>query len=204
MKVIIGKNDILPIGEYQLTDPSKLENAKGNIPFPRGDRRILIEYDRIGGRVIKEESVLPPQSLWNLEKNRVIEEYSDPEIIEVLRRAENTNVPGSLYQKARYEWEQRQQNKNLEQTASLIAEIRELKEVTKVNAETSTKDTKRANILASLAIIISVLGILAQVALDIERKDSCADFGGGNIRCTTWYDAGIFGTWVIPERSITK
>ncbi len=64
MKITIGKNDTLPEGEYELTNPDKLGNARGNIPFPQNDRRILLEYDRIGGRIVKDGNVLPIQSLW--------------------------------------------------------------------------------------------------------------------------------------------
>lgn len=103
MKIIIGKNDNLPEGEYELTDTNKLENAKINIPFPASDRRVLLEYDRIAGRIVKDGNVLPVHSLYNLEKIRPIEQYSNMEIVEVLRRAENTDISGSIYQKARNE-----------------------------------------------------------------------------------------------------
>jgi len=119
MKVKINKNDVLPEGEYELTDRNKLENAKGNVnsfASPASDRQIIIEYDRIAGRIMKNGKVLPPQSLFNLETNRSIEKYSDEELQVVIRRAENTDVPGSLYQKANNEWKLRQDQKILDAT----------------------------------------------------------------------------------------
>lgn len=167
MKIIIGQNDVIPAGEYELTDRNKLENAKGNIPFPASDRRILLEYDRIAGRILKDGKLLPPQTLWNIEKNRPIEQYSNPEIIDILRRAENTDTPGSNYQKARNEWEQRQHQENQSQINALIKELKELKEVTKQNAETASKEAKNSKMLALVAIVIALIGILVQVYLGI-------------------------------------
>lgn len=119
MKIKISENDNLPAGEYELTDRNKLENAKGNIGFGRSDRLVLLEYDRIAGRVSKNGVVLPPQSLWNIEQqhmNKPIEQFSDEELLTVIRRAENTNVPGSLYQRANSEWQIRHQQKLVEAT----------------------------------------------------------------------------------------
>lgn len=111
MKITIPANDILPAGEYELTDRNKLENAKNNLSFPKSDRQILIEYDRIAGRVVKDGQVLSPQSLFGLERDRPIEKYSDEELQMVIRRVENTNISGSLYQKANNEWRLRQDQK---------------------------------------------------------------------------------------------
>lgn len=119
MKIIIKQDNILPDGEYELTNPTKLENAKNNIPFGSTDRQILIEYDRIAGRVTRDGILLPPQSLWNIEKNQMnkpIEKYTDDELLTVIRRAENSNIPGSQYQRADNEWKIRQQKKILEAT----------------------------------------------------------------------------------------
>jgi hypothetical protein len=119
MKVEINKNDVLPEGEYELTDRNKLENAKGNVnsfASPASDRQILIEYDRIAGRIMKNGKALSPQSLFNLEKNRPIEKYSDEELQTVIRRAENTEISGSLYQRANNEWKLRQDQKILDAT----------------------------------------------------------------------------------------
>lgn len=121
MKITILENDNLPAGEYELTDRNKIENAKGNIGFGRSDRLVLLEYDRIAGRVTKDGIALPPQNLWNIEQqhmNKPIEEFSDAELLAVIRRAENTNIPGSLFQRANNEWQIRQQNKILEATKS--------------------------------------------------------------------------------------
>ena len=109
MKVTIGANDIIPSGEYELTSHVKLENAKGNLPFGPTDRQILMEYDRIAGQVKHDGEILPPQSLYNREVQKPIEQYSDEELLAAIRRAENTNVPGSQYQGAQNEWNIRQQ-----------------------------------------------------------------------------------------------
>jgi len=116
MKVKIEKNDNLPEGEYELTGREKLENALGNVSYGRSDREKLLEYDRIGGRVVKDGVVLPAQSLWKLEQehmNKPIEQFTDEELLAVIRRAENTNVPGSLYQRASNERKLRQDQRML-------------------------------------------------------------------------------------------
>lgn len=119
MKVSIGGSDNLPEGVYELTGREKLENALGNLSYGRSDRDKLLEYDRIGGRVVRDGKVLPPQSLWKLEQehmNKPIEQFTDEELLAVIRRAENTNVPGSLYQRANNEWKLRQDQKMLNAT----------------------------------------------------------------------------------------
>src|SRR3989338_281275 len=119
MKVKIEKNDNLPEGEYELTGREKLENALGNVSYGRSDREKLLEYDRIGGRVVKDGIVLPPQSLWKLEQehmNKPIEQFTDEELLTVIRRAENTDISGSLFQRANNERNIRHQQKILEAT----------------------------------------------------------------------------------------
>lgn len=121
MKIRIGRNDNLPEGEYELTNREKLENALGNLSYGRSDREKLLEYDRIAGRVVRDGVVLPSQSLWKLEQehmNKPIEQFTDEELLAVIRRAENTNVPGTLYQRANNEWNIRHQQKTLEATKS--------------------------------------------------------------------------------------
>ena len=46
--------------------------------------------------------------------NKPIEQYSDAELLAVIRRAEDMNVPGSLYQRANNEWRIRQDQRVLE------------------------------------------------------------------------------------------
>jgi len=157
MKVIISASDSLPAGEYELTNREKLERAKNSIPFPKNERRILIEYDRLAGQIIKDGKTLSPQSLWNVEKNRTIEQHSNEEILEILRRAENTDISGSLYQKARNEWEQRQRQENLRQVNSLVCEIQELKDITKQTAENSKRDAKNSSKIAFIALGVAVI-----------------------------------------------
>ena len=47
-----------------------------------------------------------------------IEEYTDAELMSVIRQAENTHISGSRYQKAKNEWEMRQQLKLAQATAN--------------------------------------------------------------------------------------
>jgi hypothetical protein len=106
MKIKIEKKDNLPDGEYELANKEKLENALGNLSYGRSDREKLLEYDRIGGRIVKDGIVLPTQSLWKLEQeniNKSIDKFTDEELLTIIRRAENTNIPGSLYQRANNE-----------------------------------------------------------------------------------------------------
>ena len=46
--------------------------------------------------------------------NKPIEQFSDTELLAVIRLAENTNVPGSQYQKANSEYQMRHQQKILD------------------------------------------------------------------------------------------
>lgn len=123
---------------------------------------------------------------------------------ELIKTQRNSVVGGDVYQAVTFEIQRIQQDTNNIQIAKLIVEVQKLKDITNQNIKTEVKDSKRTRNLAWLAILIAVIGILVQVALSINRKDSCADFGGGDIRCTTWFEAGVFGTYIIPERSITK
>jgi len=123
---------------------------------------------------------------------------------ELLEIQKNSVVGGDIHQAATLEIQRIQQDTNNIQIAKLIGEVQKLKDIIGENIKIEAKDAKRTRGIAWLAIILSVIGILAQVALSINRRDSCADFGGGDIRCTTWFEAGIFGTSVIPERSIAK
>ena len=118
MKIIIGNEDILPVGEYELTDPSKLARAKQALSANPSDREIFLEYDKIAGRVVNTSTrqTMPHQTFWNIQNkhsDRPIERYSDAELLAVIRKAENTNVPGSRYQKANNEWQIRYQQATL-------------------------------------------------------------------------------------------
>ncbi len=48
--------------------------------------------------------------------DKPIEQYSDVELLAIIRRAENANIPGSLYQRAQNEMQIRQQQKILDAT----------------------------------------------------------------------------------------
>lgn len=118
MKIRIGQNDSLPEGEYELTNPEKLQRAKAKLPLGSNDRELLLKYDELAGEV-KDSVVLPAQSLWNIEKKHMdkpIDQYTDEELLVVIRRAENTNIPGSQYQRANTEYQIRHQQKILEAT----------------------------------------------------------------------------------------
>lgn len=73
MIVKIKKGDILPFGEYELTDRSKLERAKKQLGLGASNREILIAYDKIAGRIVgPDRNVIEPQSLWIIETKRKI------------------------------------------------------------------------------------------------------------------------------------
>jgi hypothetical protein len=61
--------------------------------------------------------------------------------------------------------------------------------------------TNRLSRLVLILTFVSIFLVCVQVMISIDRTDSCADFGSGDIRCTTWIDAG-FWKWYIPERSM--
>jgi hypothetical protein len=201
MKVQIEHNDYLPEGEYELTDRNKLENARGNLSSLSGvsNRQVLLEYDRIAGQITKNGEVLFPQTLWNIEKNRPIEQFTEEEIIAVLRRAENTDVPGGQYQRVRNEWQQRQQEQNLKQTALLINEVRALKDITKENAIIADQGTRNANKLSKYALwfagaslLISVWQFILPIRFDIGHCYTGATSGDRITRmnCPNWIRIG--------------
>lgn len=119
MEIFIKDGESILAGKYELTGREKLENAKGNLSNGYTDRQLLIEYDRIAGRLLRDGQLLPPQSIWQVEKareQRPIEEFSDEELQTIIRRAENTNISGSLYQKANNEWKLRHDQKMFDAT----------------------------------------------------------------------------------------
>lgn len=66
-----------------------------------------------GAAAMERETELKHKSM---SVNKSINEFTDEELLVVIRRAENTNVPGSQYQKAYNEWQIRHQQKMLEAT----------------------------------------------------------------------------------------
>lgn len=63
---------------------------------------------------ISEKNIEQKYEFTNMSKS--INEFTDEELLGVIRRAENTSVPGSQYQKAYNEWQIRHQQKMLEAT----------------------------------------------------------------------------------------
>lgn len=119
MTIDIKRDESLPEGLYVLWDQDKIKRAKSSLPLGSGERAILIEYDKIGGLIVKDGKKLAPQTLWNIEKAKAadsVENLSDAELLAIIRRAENTNVPGSRYQRSSSEWQIRQQIKLIEAT----------------------------------------------------------------------------------------
>lgn len=114
MIIDIKNDECLPGGRYVLWNPDKIERAKNSLPPNSSERAILIEYDKIGGLIIKDDEKLPLHKLWNTEKKRIadsVEELSDDEIDAILRRGENANISGSRYQRAKTESEIRHRKK---------------------------------------------------------------------------------------------
>lgn len=117
MKIRIGHNDNLPSGEYELINPEKIQRAKEKLPLGSSDYELLLKYDELGGKIAINGFVLEPQLLWNMIKKHMdkpIYQFTDAELLAVIRRAENTNVPESLYQRANNEYQIRYQQKTLE------------------------------------------------------------------------------------------
>ncbi|MDP1760268.1 MAG: hypothetical protein Q8L01_02350 [Candidatus Woesebacteria bacterium] len=112
--IIDIKNDkYLPSGRYVLWTPEKIERAKNTLPMA-SDHDILIEYDKIGGLVVRNGIKLPPQSLWQQEQQKMqdpMENLTDDELDTIQRKAENTHITGSRYQKAKIESEIRHRKK---------------------------------------------------------------------------------------------
>ena len=110
--IIEIKNDkSIPSGLYVLWTQDKIQRAKDSLPNFASDRDILIKYDEIAGLIVKDGVKLQPQILWNLERHKLsesVENLSDAELLAIIRKAENTDISGSGYQKANIEWQIRQ------------------------------------------------------------------------------------------------
>lgn len=73
MKIKIKNNDYLPVGEYELTNRSKLERAKKSLKGGASKREIFIAYDMLAGRIVDAYgNVTEPQSFWYLERKHKI------------------------------------------------------------------------------------------------------------------------------------
>lgn len=121
MIIEIKDDENIPSGLYVLWNPDKIQRAKDSLPNFASDRDILIKYDEIGGLIVKDGIKLQLQTLYNLEKrklNESVENLSDAQLLTIIRKAENTDISGSRYQKANTEWQIRQQNKLIEATKS--------------------------------------------------------------------------------------
>lgn len=120
MLIEIKKNDYLPGGLYILQNPYKIERAKNSLPADASERDILIEYDKIGGFITNtNRQKILMHTFWNLEKQKKaesVENLLDAELLAIIRKTENPNVPGSRYQRANTEWQIRHQQKLLEAT----------------------------------------------------------------------------------------
>jgi len=114
MTIEIKKDDCLPSGMYVLWNSEKIRRAKTSLPFGANNRDFLIAYDKIGGLTTRNGVKLPPQSLWEIVKNREadsVENLSNDELYLILRKAENSDVPGSRYLKAKIEFDIRHKRK---------------------------------------------------------------------------------------------
>ncbi len=117
MLVDIKPGDNIPAGLYILADSFKFERVAKRLPQSATGRDILIEYDKIGGLVFRGDDKLPPQTLWKLEEKKKAESLdnaTDEELFAIIRKAENTNIPGSRYQRAKKEWQIRKDQRLIE------------------------------------------------------------------------------------------
>jgi hypothetical protein len=114
MIIDIQDDKVIPSGRYVLWNEDKIQRAKASLPPNAGERAILIEYDKLGGRVTVDGLKSFSQSLWKLVLQydaESVEHLTDDEIDEILRQAQNVNVPGSKYQKAKIESDIRHRKK---------------------------------------------------------------------------------------------
>lgn len=66
-------------------------------------------------------------------------------------------APNSTTREVDTEIQRRLQDKNLEQTATLISEIKTLKEITATNAETSERNSRSSHKIARFALALAVI-----------------------------------------------
>jgi hypothetical protein len=120
MQIEIFKDDYLPAGKYSLNNLSKSVRAMESLTVGSSDRDFLIAYDKIGGLIVDVDSgvKLPVHTFWNIEKIKMssMQNLSDDELETIIRLGENSNIPGSRYQRASNEWNMRHQKKMLEAT----------------------------------------------------------------------------------------
>ncbi|MDE1875167.1 MAG: hypothetical protein KGI79_02450 [Patescibacteria group bacterium] len=98
---------------------SGIDNCKHNLQLliDSGNVKELGENLQVTSSV--RITSLGEEKLNSLDDVNDISNKSDSEILAIIRRAENTNIPGSLYQKANNEWQIRQQEKLLNATKNV-------------------------------------------------------------------------------------
>lgn len=111
---------------------------------------------------------------------------------------------------ALYELQRRLQEKGTKQINSLMKEIKELKDVTKINAETSKQDFQSANRLATRAVWIAIATLIAQVVFSTHQEIQCLmrNYSADNKTvtyqdCHRDLDFGLLGTYSIKMSDYT-
>lgn len=154
MLVEIENDDHLPAGRYVLNNPDKIARAKQSLPIGSSDRALLIEYDKIGGYIVNVSLAkkVPVHTFWDIEQNKMGDSaanLSDDELLVIIRKGENTSVPGSRYQRAEKEWEIRNQQKILE-----VAERNEVQKDTETGKIENVRKSWNEKPFGKIALVI--------------------------------------------------
>jgi len=113
---------------YQLTNQNngnKYDRAKADAGSNAVSKQILAHYDKLAGYIQDENgNKINNGPFWEAEKARLADEInnlenkSNKELEAIIRRAENTNVPGSLFQRAKIELDLRDRKRRQEKPKS--------------------------------------------------------------------------------------
>lgn len=113
---------------YRLTNQNngnKYDRAKADAGSSATPEKILAHYDKHAGYIQDENgNKVNNGAFWEAEKVRLaneinnLENKSDEDLEVIIRRAENTNVPSSLFQRAKIELELRDRKRRQEKLKS--------------------------------------------------------------------------------------
>src|SRR3989338_1183668 len=113
---------------YRLTNQNngnKYDRAKTDAGSAATPEKILAHYDKHAGYIQDENgNKINNGAFWEAEKTLLVSEIntlqnkSDEDLEAIIRRAENTNVPGSLFQRVEIELDLRDRNRRQEKPKS--------------------------------------------------------------------------------------
>ncbi|MDP3726238.1 MAG: hypothetical protein Q8R36_03515 [bacterium] len=123
---------------YCLTNQNngnKYDRAKEDAGLNATSEQILAHYDKLGGYIQDENGQkINNGKCWEVEKARLADEIdnlknkSDEHLEEIIRRAENTNIPGSLFQRAKIELEIRDRRRGNVQDIKWVSVFRKYRD----------------------------------------------------------------------------